>query len=95
MLTALMLATSAFSAPLYFDGPEVVKLDWATGSPRAADFNGDGFTDIAIINSDRARIEILLQRQDGVVQIRTEHERQRLVRHVCVERPRLRSQHYT
>ncbi len=37
----------------------------------------------------------LLQRQDGVVQIRTEHERQRLVRHVCVERPRLRSQHYT
>jgi len=62
-----LLATSAFSAtPLYFDGPEVVKLDWATGSPRAADFNGDGLTDIAIINSDRARIEILLQRKDGV-----------------------------
>ena len=52
--------------PLYFDGPEVVKLDWATSSPRAADFNGDGLTDIAIINSDRARIEILLQRKDSV-----------------------------
>lgn len=52
--------------PLYFDGPEVVKIDWATACPRAADFNGDGLTDIAIINSDRARIELLLQRKDGV-----------------------------
>lgn len=61
------MATAAFSAtPLYFEGPEVVKLDWATGSPRAADFNGDGLTDVAIINSDRARVEILLQRKDGV-----------------------------
>ncbi|MBL9133659.1 MAG: VCBS repeat-containing protein [Verrucomicrobiaceae bacterium] len=66
-MAAALLASTAFSAPpLYFDGPEVVKLDWATGSPRAADFNGDGLTDIAIINSDRARIEILLQRKDGV-----------------------------
>ena len=66
-LAALMLASPAFAAdPLYFDGPEVVKLDWATGSPRAADFNGDGLTDVAIINSDRARIEILLQRKEGI-----------------------------
>jgi hypothetical protein len=67
LFAAALAAASALAAdPLYFDGPEVVKLDWATGSPRAADFNGDGLTDIAIINSDRARIEILLQRKDGV-----------------------------
>jgi len=62
----LALAESPKPSPLYFDGPEVVKLDWATGSPRAADFNGDGLTDLAIINADRARIEFLLQRKDGV-----------------------------
>jgi hypothetical protein len=67
LLAALRLTPSALADdPLYFDGPEVVKLDWATGSPRAADFNGDGLTDIAIINSDRARIEILLQRKEGI-----------------------------
>ncbi len=67
LLAALRLTSSALAVdPLYFDGPEVVKLDWSTGSPRAADFNGDGLTDIAIINSDRARIEILLQRKEGI-----------------------------
>ncbi|HEY1050977.1 MAG TPA: VCBS repeat-containing protein [Prosthecobacter sp.] len=56
----------AESPALYFDGPEVVKLDWSTSSPRAGDFNGDGLTDLAIINSSRARIEFLLQRKDGM-----------------------------
>ena len=64
----LLLATSALAdkPALYFDGPEVVKLDWNTSSPRAADFNGDGLTDLAIINASRARVEFLLQRKDGV-----------------------------
>lgn len=64
----LLLVTSVLAEKpaLYFDGPEIVKLDWNTSSPRAADFNGDGLTDIAIINSARARIEFLLQRKDGV-----------------------------
>lgn len=67
-LLPLFLATSALAEKpaLYFDGPEIVKLDWNTSSPRAADFNGDGLTDIAIINSARARIDFLLQRKDGV-----------------------------
>lgn len=64
----LLAATASFAATpaLYFDGPEIVKLDWNTSSPRAGDFNGDGLTDLAILNSSRARIEFLLQRKDGV-----------------------------
>lgn len=64
----LLLATTvlAQTPPLYFDGPEVVKLDWNTATPRAGDFNGDGLVDLAIVNSSRARIEFLLQRKDGV-----------------------------
>ena len=67
-LLPLLFATSVFAEKpaLYFDGPEIVKLDWNTSSPRAGDFNDDGLTDLAIINSSRARIEFLLQRKDGV-----------------------------
>lgn len=63
-----LLATTAFaqSPALYFDGPEIIKLDWNTSSPRTGDFNGDRLTDLAIINSSRARIDFLLQRKEGV-----------------------------
>jgi hypothetical protein len=63
-----LLAVSAFAEgpSLYFDGPEIIKLDWNTSSPRVGDFNGDGLTDLAIVNSSRARIEFLLQRKDGL-----------------------------
>jgi hypothetical protein len=66
-LAFLVLTASAFAADnLYFDGPEVVKLDWNTSCPRTGDFNGDGLADIVVINQDRARIEFLLQRKDGI-----------------------------
>lgn len=65
-LVAASTGVLAQSPALYFDGPEVVKLDWSTSCPRAGDFNGDGLTDLAIINSSRARIEFLLQRKDGL-----------------------------
>ncbi len=63
-----LVAVSALaqSPALYFEGPEVVKLDWNTSSPRSGDFNGDGLTDLAIINASRARIEFLLQRKEGM-----------------------------
>lgn len=48
-----------------FSGPEVLKLDWNTRAPRAADFNDDGLPDLALINQDRSRIEILLQSAKG------------------------------
>jgi len=66
-LAFLVLTASAFAADnLYFDGPEVVKLDWNTSCPRTGDFNGDGLADIVVINQDRARIEFLLQRKEGI-----------------------------
>ena len=67
LLPLLLASTVLAEAPaLYFDGPEIVKLDWNTSSPRTGDFNGDGLPDLAIVNSSRARIEFLLQRKDGV-----------------------------
>jgi hypothetical protein len=48
-----------------FSGPEVVKLDWNTRGLVAADLDGDGRTDLALVNNDRARIEMLLQRAPG------------------------------
>jgi hypothetical protein len=69
MLRLLLLAALSVQAAepsgLYFDGPEVLKLDWNTSSPRAGDFNGDGLQDLVLLNQDRARIEFLLQRKDG------------------------------
>ncbi len=46
-------------------GPEVTKIAWNTRSLVAADINGDDRTDLALINNDRARIELLYQRQPG------------------------------
>ncbi|HRH97954.1 MAG TPA: VCBS repeat-containing protein, partial [Prosthecobacter sp.] len=67
-IALILFATAVFAEKpaLYFDGPEIVKLDWNTSSPRMGDFNGDGLPDLAIVNSARARIEFLLQRKEGV-----------------------------
>lgn len=67
-LTALAVLATGMGAKepsIYFDGPEVLKLDWDSRCPRAADFNGDGLTDLAIVSVGRARIEFLLQRPGG------------------------------
>ena len=59
------------------NGPEVAKLDWNTRSLVAGDLDSDGLTDLALINNDRARIEILYQRAPGEPQ----ESRKRKVRH--------------
>lgn len=51
--------------PFQLDGPEVSKLDWNTRSMIAADFDGDGKNDLAVMNNDRARIDLLFQRAPG------------------------------
>ena len=56
----VLVATALAAVEL--DGPEVLKTGWSTGSLAAADIDGDGRTDLAIINNDRASIEVLIQR---------------------------------
>jgi hypothetical protein len=55
-------AGKAAQEPFGFSGMEMYKLDWDTGNLRLADVNGDGLTDIVVVNNARARIECLLQR---------------------------------
>lgn len=58
------LGAESAPAPV-LGGPEIVKLDWNIRRLIPADLNQDGRTDLALINNDRARIEVLLQRDPG------------------------------
>jgi hypothetical protein len=64
---ALVLPASLRAAPpvVSLGGPEVVKLDWATRGLTPADLDGDGRMDLAIIDNDRASIELLYQIKPG------------------------------
>lgn len=46
----------------WFSGPEVAKIGWNTRGLVARDLDGDGRLDLALINNDRAAIELLYQR---------------------------------
>lgn len=59
---AVPAAAAEEPPPPVLDPPEVVKLDWNTRGLLAADIDGDGRTDLAVINNDRSRIELLYQR---------------------------------
>lgn len=64
-LLASFAASLAVAAPAPFApallGPEVVKLDWNTRALLARDLDGDGRADLALLNNDRAAIELLYQ----------------------------------
>ncbi|MDR2845097.1 MAG: VCBS repeat-containing protein [Puniceicoccales bacterium] len=49
----------------HLGAPLVTKLDWGIRSLTIADIDGDGRNDVAILNNDTGRIELLYQRQPG------------------------------
>lgn len=68
----LVLANSALSAveapspaDFGFAPPEVVKLDWSTRAMTPADLDGDGLKDLAVVNNDAGKIELLYQLPKG------------------------------
>ncbi|MGA3007657.1 MAG: VCBS repeat-containing protein, partial [Opitutaceae bacterium] len=46
--------------------PEVIKVDWNTRALTPADLSGNGLTDLAVLNNDRAQIDLLYQLKPGV-----------------------------
>jgi len=48
-----------------FSGPEVTKLDWNAKCMVSGDLNADGQLDLAVVNGQRGRIEILYRRKPG------------------------------
>ncbi|HOX39402.1 MAG TPA: VCBS repeat-containing protein [Candidatus Brocadiia bacterium] len=47
-----------------FSGPEIVKLDWGVAGLLATDVNGDGRTDLVMINNRSSRIDFLMARDN-------------------------------
>ena len=58
-LLLLFCGVGMEARPIHLSGPEVAKLDWNTRSLVTGDLNNDGLQDLALINNDRAKIEIL------------------------------------
>jgi hypothetical protein len=52
----------ALAGSVQLRGPEVYKLDWNTRALDAADVDGDGRTDLLLLNNDASKVELLLQR---------------------------------
>jgi len=69
-LTLALFATLALGAEgqqartnrFGFSGPEIFPIDNLIGHLRGADFDGDGFNDLAVVNNARSRITILYNR---------------------------------
>ena len=62
----LLVAPLRAAAPdVMLGGPEIVKLDYSIRALTPADLDGDGLTDLAVIDNDRATIELLYQIKPG------------------------------
>lgn len=65
-LTSLVVgAAGDASLVVSLDGPEVFKVDWNTRALIGHDIDGDGRTDLVLLNNDRAKIDILYQVRPG------------------------------
>ncbi len=65
LLGSALFASGAEPRGFQFGDPEVIKLDWNAKCMMAKDLNGDGKIDIAVVNPERARIDILYRRKPG------------------------------
>jgi hypothetical protein len=61
LLSVLHGNLGAAAKPVYLSGPEVVKMDWNTRALCSADIDGDGRNDLAMIDNDSGKIELLFQ----------------------------------
>ena len=67
-LLALSFAAACMAAdpsPIVLGGPEIARVTWDTCSMTAADFDGDGRLDVAVINNENAKLVLLYQRAPG------------------------------
>ena len=62
LLLALVAGPAAVAGSFQLEGPLVSKVDWNTRGLSAGDLDGDGRADLALINNDRAQIDLLYQR---------------------------------
>ncbi|MBW8002078.1 MAG: VCBS repeat-containing protein [Planctomycetes bacterium] len=63
-ITAAGADVNDLSSYYGFKEIEIIKLDWGIRSLCIADFDGDGRNDIAIANNRKAKIELLLQKEE-------------------------------
>ncbi len=68
---------SGAEAEYGFGEPRILKLDWSTRSLQAADLDGDGHTDLAVINNDTAQIELLYQKNGEATRSQAKRSLQR------------------
>jgi hypothetical protein len=62
ILTMLQVGAAPLSQKFGFSGPEIFPIDYQVHSLNAADFDGDGKSDLLVINNRRSRLNILYNR---------------------------------
>lgn len=65
LLGGLLSAAETPLQGVHLGEAEILKIDWDTRSLRTSDLDGDGLTDLALINNEQARIEVFFQLADG------------------------------
>lgn len=68
LLSVLAAPAQALDEPFRLTGPLVSKSDWNTRGLCTGDIDGDGRLDLALVNNDKARIDVLYQRTPAELQ---------------------------